>query len=301
MNEKWKITVWGVRGSFPVPSAEFLEYGGNTSCISVECGGELAIFDAGSGLADLGAALSGRGGKKKIHLFLSHLHLDHVMGLVVFRLFHDADAEIHLYGEAAEGKSFGCCLEELLGRPFWPLGLKDFPACVQVHEIGPESLFPLGESHITVRTMAGDHPGGSLLYRLEDGRHSMVYGLDCELTEKSAGALMEFARDAGLLVWDANFTAKDLRKGWGHSTWEQGLELGKRAGVGEVLMTHYSREYTDSFLREQERLAQARLSQEEAGDKGTAHGGIACEGITGARRAKHTLCRFARERMEITL
>ena len=109
------------------------------------------MFDAGSGLADLGAALSGRSGKKKVHLFLSHLHLDHVMGLAVFRPFHDAGAEIHLYGAAAEGKGFGSCLEELVGRPFWPLGLKDFPAGIQVHEIGPESAFSLGESAVAVR------------------------------------------------------------------------------------------------------------------------------------------------------
>ena len=285
MNDKWKITVWGVRGSFPVPSAEYLEYGGNTSCISVECGGELAVFDAGSGLADLGAAISGRSGKKKVHLFVSHFHLDHVMGLVVFRPFQDADAEIHLYGAAAEGKRFGSCLEELLGRPFWPLGLKDFPARIQIHEIGSESVFPLGGSAVTVRTMAGNHPGGSLLYRLEDGRRSMVYGLDCELTEEWAGAIQDFARDTDLLVWDANFTAEDLREGWGHSTWEQGLQLGRKAGVGRVLMTQYSREYTDGFLRGQERMA-----QEEAAQRSRL-----------GMEAKHTFCTFARERMEIML
>ena len=283
MDDKWKITVWGVRGSFPVPAADFLEYGGNTSCISVECGGELAVFDAGSGLADLGAAISGRGGKKKIHLFLSHFHLDHVMGLAVFQPFYDPSAEIHLYGGAAEGVDFHSRLKELAGRPFWPLGLEDFPAEIQVHEIGPGSRFILGESDVTVRTMAGNHPGGSLLYRLEDGSRSMVYGLDCELTEDMAGALADFARDTHLLVWDANFTTKDLRKGWGHSTWEQGLELGKRAGVREVLMTHYSREYADLFLREQERMAKAGLSHEGSGREGIAcegsgREGIACEG-----------------------
>mgnify|MGYP002511206058 CR=1 FL=1 len=309
MNDKWKITVWGVRGSFPVSSADFLEYGGNTSCLSVECGGELAVFDAGSGLADLGAAISGRSGRKKIHLFLSHFHLDHVMGLVMFRPFHDAHAEIHLYGTAAEGKSFYSCLEELLGKPYWPLGLRDFPARIQVHEISPGTAFSLGESAVTVRTMAGNHPGGSLLYRLEDGQRSMVYGLDCELTEKWAGALEDFARDTGLLVWDANFTTGDLRKGWGHSTWEQGLELGRKAGAGKVLMTHYSREYTDAFLREQERMARgeaARWSRlgEEASQVRPA-GGEASQGQvlrgTPCPDIKHAFCIFARERMEITL
>ena len=68
--------------------------------------------------------------------------------------------------------------------------------------------------------------------------------------------LEEFALDNALPIWDANFTQADKRPGWGHSTWEEGLALGRAAGAGRILMTHYSRDYTDAFLREQERLAQ---------------------------------------------
>jgi len=269
MNNKWHIKVWGVRGSFPTPMAEYLEYGGNTSCISAAYKNELIIFDAGSGLAALDASLSAQ---KRIHLFLSHFHLDHVMGLFLFHPFHDPNAEIHLYGEAGEGVSFQSRLEALVDRPYWPLGLKDFPARIQIHEIGPGAHFTLGQTSMRVKTLHGNHPGGSLLYRLEDDSRSIVYALDCELEEKLALTLAAFAQNASLLIWDANFTSQDLIKGWGHSTWEQGLTLGRAAGAKNVLMTHYSREYTDAFLREQERLAQAQAA-----------------------------CCFAKERMEILL
>lgn len=102
MKQNWKITVWGVRGSMPAASEEFLQYGGNTSCVSVDCGGFLAVFDAGTGLVQLGRRLK-NSSIKRIDLFFSHLHMDHVIGLYGFHPLHDPEMEIRLYGEAREG------------------------------------------------------------------------------------------------------------------------------------------------------------------------------------------------------
>ena len=84
----------------------------------------------------------------------------------------------------------------------------------------------------------------------------MAYTLDCELTEALRPRLTAFCRDAGVLIWDANYTAQDLARhtGWGHSSWEQGVALGRDAGAGLLLLTHYNQTYADDFLREQERL-----------------------------------------------
>ena len=67
-------------------------------------------------------------------------------------------------------------------------------------------------------------------------------------------ALAHFAQNADLLIWDASFAPGDLIKGWGHSTWEEGLALGRQAGAKRVLMTHYAQSYSDVFLSEQEAL-----------------------------------------------
>ena len=285
MNENWHLTVWGVRGSFPTPETEYLEYGGNTSCFSLLCGGELVIFDAGSGLAALGDALAagqypagipfavchGTGPaaldaafpkKYRIHVFLSHFHLDHIMGLFLFQPFYNPDAQIHLYGPACGETGFQERLVSLVAQPLWPLGFGEFPADIHFHQISPGACFPLARTDIKVCTMGGNHPGGSLYYRLEDGHHSLVYALDCELEGQIQTALADFVRKVDLCVWDANFTSKDLKTGWGHSTWEQGLALGQETGVETMLMTHYSREYTDAFLREQERLARTACGQD---------------------------------------
>lgn len=255
--ENWTVTVWGPRGSFPAAKADFLEYGGNTSCISIRCGGKLVVFDAGSGIAQLDAAQLDAGAEKQIHILFSHMHLDHVQGLVGFSLLHDPAMEIHLYGEARGGLSFRTQLQRLIGLPYWPLGLEDFRASCVIHEIQAGDTVCLAEG-LNVHTLRGCHPDQSLIYRLEGQGRSVVYALDCELTESLAPRLTEFARDCGLLLWDANFTAADLKKGWGHSTWEQGLELARAAGAARVLMTHYNRAYTDAFLREQELLAKQR-------------------------------------------
>lgn len=254
MAQNWKISVWGVRGSMPAPSPGFLEYGGNTSCFSVDCGEDLVVFDAGSGLTNLGRQLDGQ---RAVHLFIGHVHIDHLIGLFVFPPFYCPGAEIHLYGEARGGVSFRKQLEALIGPPYWPVGFADFQADVTFHEIGPDQAILLPGGRV-VRTMRGNHPNQGLLCRLEGDGRSVAYTLDCELTEELRPRLEEFCRGAGVLIWDANFTPQDLPHypGWGHSSWEQGAALGRDAGAGLVLLTHYNQNYTDDFLQEQEKLSQ---------------------------------------------
>lgn len=270
--EKWRVRVWGVRGSIPVAEADYLEFGGNTSCISVSRGDELVIFDAGSGIAGLGKRLAGRGGPKKLHLLISHLHLDHIIGLVGFQLLYDPGVELHLYGESRGGLNILDCLGQVLTPPYWPVGPEDFRARVVVHEIGPGQRIPLAEG-LYVDTLRSNHPNLSLLYRLEGTGKRLVYALDCEMGGGMEEQLADFAQDCELLIWDANFIPADLKPGWGHSTWEQGAALGKRAGAETVLMTHFSHWYDDAVLRWQERLA----------------------------LAANPAVRFARERMELEL
>ena len=138
------VTVLGARGSFPVTGRDFLEYGGNTSCFLLDLGGETVILDAGSGLTSLGTGVSLPGGRKHIHILLSHPHLDHIMGLFSFPLLHDPEAEICLYGEAQDGTTLRSQLGAILGPPYWPLGLDDFRARIQVRELTPEVRLSLG-------------------------------------------------------------------------------------------------------------------------------------------------------------
>lgn len=247
------VTVLGVRGSFPAAGGGFLNYGGNTSCFLADMEGETVILDAGSGLASLGSGVPLPDGRKHVHVLLSHLHLDHIMGLFSFSLLHDPAAEICLYGEGHGDTTLRSQLADILGPPYWPLGLDDFQARIQVRELTPGVRMSLGDS-VVLSTLRGNHPGDSLLYRLEGGGKTLVYALDCEMDRDMRASLTSFAQDADLLIWDATFAPGDLIKGWGHSTWQEGLALGRLAGAKRVLMTHYSQPYPDRFLSEQEKL-----------------------------------------------
>ena len=253
MTRDWIMTIWGVRGSMPAAYRQLLEYGGNTSCISVDCGEDVVVFDAGSGLPALARTLTG---EKPVHIFISHVHADHLLGLYVFPPFYNPSAVIHLYGEARDGIPFRQQLETLIGPPYWPVGFREFGAQITFHEVGPDQRIALPGGR-TVRTMRSCHPNQCLLYRMDSAERRVVYGLDCELTEELRPKLAEFCRDADVMVWDACYNSEDLalHPGWGHSSWEQGKALRRDAGAKLVLMTHYNQSYTDEFLREQERLA----------------------------------------------
>lgn len=244
-----QVKVWGVRGSMPQPGPAYLQYGGHTACISLEREGELAVLDAGSGLSCLAKELEGKA-LRRLDLFLSHPHFDHMMGLFTFPLLHDPGMELHLYGGTGLQKN----LETLIDPPYWPVGMRDCEARLFYHELRPGEQFRMGSFRGTVA--AGNHPGGSLVCRLEADGKSLVYTLDCETDEAMFARLTEFSRGADLIVWDASYTRADKRPGWGHSTWEEGIALRRAAGAGRVLMSHYSPDYTDPFLQEQELEAQ---------------------------------------------
>lgn len=246
-SKNWKITVWGVRGSAPAPFREYMEYGGNTSCICVKRENHMVVFDAGTGLTALGNEWS-KQEPVRLDIIISHLHIDHVMGLFSFLPLLSAD-EINLHG----GIGLEQGLRRMLSPPWWPIGIQDFKAEIHFHETQPGVSFKLG--HFTVSTMEGNHPGGSILYRLDGDGKSLVYASDYEFNEEKAARFSDFAHGSDLVICDANFTAEDFREGWGHSTWEQGLKAGHDAVAKHVLMTHYGQGYTDEFLHSQEREA----------------------------------------------
>lgn len=256
MKEKWDMRIWGTRGSLPMAAEAYMEYGGNTSCVSVECSDRLVIFDAGSGLARLGVELACRETFKPVHLFISHPHIDHLIGLFGFSPLYDKRWEIHMYGEARNGSSFKGQLENLIGPPYWPVGLEDFQARVHIHEIQPGEKIML-EPDTAIKTMRGKHPGNVLLFSMEAPGKKVGYSLDCEPDEDIMKKAAAFFQGADIILWDAQYTPEDLeqKKGWGHSSWKQGICLKQTAGIKRIVMAHYSWEYTDDILRKQEQEA----------------------------------------------
>lgn len=278
------VKIWGSRGSCPSPFADRMAYGGNTSCVSVQWENGLAVFDGGTGLLALGQWLEEgcRRGKidpdLEIHLFIGHLHLDHILGLVLFSRMFKEGSSIHLYGPGREGESFRKRLAAVLSPPYWPVAIDRLPASITWHDADKEGEWNL-PGQVKVRAMESDHPDGCFLYRLDRGGQSVVYGMDCELggeeakergaggeekeaKEKGTGAKRTesggeikerykvFAKDCRLLLFDAPYTGKEypLYRGFGHSFWEMGLELAGECGAGDVWICHHNWDRTDPEL-----------------------------------------------------
>ncbi|MEO7424942.1 MAG: MBL fold metallo-hydrolase [Fibrobacteria bacterium] len=283
------IGFWGVRGSIPTPSAETIRYGGNTSCVSADLGGNIVILDAGTGIRNLGNAILERKEKPKLDMFLSHVHWDHIQGFPFFGPGYRPGYAIDVYGRGKADHTLGEILAGQMEGPNFPVSLHQLGAKFTYSDITPGQCIEIkdlgGETIGKVTCAQGCHPNGVLAYRIDDLRKggSFVYATD---TEHYANRLDlnigDLAKGADLLIYDGMYTPEDYEakyKGWGHSTWEKGFELANYAGVKKYVVFHHDPNHTDDFLERYE--AQVREK---------------CR----AQSPKMDV-RFAREKMEISL
>lgn len=256
MDDRVRVQLLGTRGSVSAGGEEFVRYGGGTSCVLVRMGGEVIFLDAGTGILAGEKALSRE--EKTLHILIGHPHLDHLAGLPFFTPLYEQDREINVFGRVRGGLSPRSQLERIMSPPLWPVGPEVFAAQVDYREL-TEEAFAIGPVRVT--TLEGDHPGGGTVYKLSWGGRSIVYAVDFEHGPRTA-ALAEFADRCDLLIYDAMFTTEEYenRKGFGHSTWEEGLALGLHTGAGRVVLTHHEPRRRDAeidALQQQLNTAQA--------------------------------------------
>jgi phosphoribosyl 1,2-cyclic phosphodiesterase len=254
------IRPWGTRGSVPSPSPSTARYGGNTSCL--ECrlrDGTLIIFDAGTGIRPLGAAL----GVCDATVLLSHYHWDHIQGFPFFGSAFFDDSNIVVYGPEFEGKGPEEILLWQMHEPYFPAdpsqlrGIKDYrTATTEPFSIGSAS----------VRATRVSHPSVTYGYRVEDEGGVFVYISDNEVdvaTEDTYRNIVELARGADLLLHDCQYFEHEYshRQGWGHSTPRQALKIAREAGVQRLMLFHHDPSHTDEQVE-----AMAEEARAIAGD-----------------------------------
>ncbi len=241
MNSKMTITILGTRGSTPVSGGDFALYGGATSCISISCENTLLFLDAGSGIM---ASTPPTG--KKVSILLSHLHLDHLIGLPLYPALFQKGMSVDIYGKGRNGVTLEKALCTLFHPPYWPVGLGDIAADVSFNDV--ENHFSIGP--LTIDSMEGSHPGGSTVYRVRHGDASFVYATDFEHNDVTSDKLAIFGKGADVLLYDAQYTDAEYpaRRGFGHSTPSAGIKIAERAGVRRLLFSHHAPEHTDAQL-----------------------------------------------------
>lgn len=272
-----KVRFWGVRGSYPTAGAEFIRYGGNTSCVEIEAAGSTIILDAGTGIIPLGRSLVRRAreqGKRSTCLILfSHLHHDHTQGFPFFAPAYVPGNRIFAFGPDFLGYSPRAAVEEIMRPPLFPVRFSDLNADTVfeiVHEtdvllvsdgnvrVAQVDALPEDTGGLCIRVLRSyAHPGGVLHYRLDWHGQSLVYATDTEGYVSGDRRLAVFAQNANLLIHDAQYTDEhylgltpglSVTQGFGHSTVSMACQAAINSDVKNLVLFHHAPEYSDENL-----------------------------------------------------
>ncbi len=277
------VTFWGTRGTIPTPGPNTTRFGGNTACVEVRDGtGQLVILDAGTGIRNLGRHLQSRAGPDGVHadILVSHAHWDHIQGLPYFAPFFKAGNVLKVRGPKQGDVGMEAILKSLMQPVVVPVPLEALAATLEVHHVDGE---PIQARGCEITSMRVRHPSVTLGYRLRmsDG-HSLVYVPDDELSGGHYDApadwrkkFVAFIGGADLLIHDSTYTPEEYPRytGWGHSTYQESVELALEAGVKRLALFHHEPDHGDAFLdevvdkaREQVARAKGRLEVEAAAE-----------------------------------
>jgi phosphoribosyl 1,2-cyclic phosphodiesterase len=267
-----RVKLWGTRGSIPSPGPATVRYGGNTSCVQVTLSdGTLLVLDAGSGIRNMSLGDPAR----PIHILLTHLHLDHIQGLLFFSPLFDSQMQITIWGPDAPGGSLQDRIARYLSAPLTPVEVRELPCRLDFRDC-PPSEWEIGPAHI--RAEAVSHRGPTLGFRIDDAGASLCYLPDHE--PAFAGPLEQLeppwlsghalAHGTDLLIHDCQYTDEEYPRhfGWGHSSLSDALTFARRAGARRTLLTHHDPRHSDDELDALQALARERC-QAGGGDPAT--------------------------------
>jgi len=280
--QRFLVRFWGVRGSYPAPGPNTIRHGGNTTCVEVQAGTHTLILDAGSGIIHLGRELWQRktGEALNVSLFITHGHGDHLLGFPFFSPLFDPQANISIFGPRLAGKEIEQVVTPLMSPPYFPVDVRTLPSHRVFYTLsgGEHIIWRNGDTGPTVIAKQEDiqdvelrvtsiitnsHPqNGALIYCIEYAGRYLVFATDVEWRGQPDPAFIAFAKDADLLIHDAQYTVDDYQKakhGFGHSTFEVATEVACAANVRRLVLFHHEPTYDDNKLDRMEMDARAHF------------------------------------------
>ncbi len=253
-NYNIKIKFWGTRGSIPTPGKYFLKYGGNTPCVEIRCGDTILIFDAGTGLRELGGSLLHEFGvaPREYNILISHTHWDHIQGFPFFHMAYLPGNTISFYG----GNSVSALEKLIYGqmeKEYFPVTVSELASKVVFHTL-TESPFFINDVKIHFTHLI--HPSLSLGFRIEYKDKAVVYATDSEISndpeieminERNIGNLI---KDADVLIADCQYTDEEYKSkaGWGHTSIFKTVEISNKFNVKNLFAFHHDPLRTDEEL-----------------------------------------------------
>jgi len=269
-NEKQlRLKFWGVRGSVPVPAADYLEYGGNTTCIEINTGDGVIIIDAGTGIRRLGMKLQEEAGGAKLalNLLLTHFHWDHIQGLPFFTPLYSAQNEIRFYAGYPPAQLRGI-LEGEMSTPYFPVNFEFLPARRRFVDLNTR---PLKIAGMEVHPFPMNHPQGATGFRFEAGGKVIVHASDLEHGNPSfEQTLRKYADGADVLIYDAQYTPEEYetKQGWGHSTWLEATQIARDCKVKQLILFHHDPGHDDAMMKEIVAQARTHFANTDAAREG---------------------------------
>jgi phosphoribosyl 1,2-cyclic phosphodiesterase len=252
-----KVTFWGTRGSLPTPGQATATHGGNTSCVELRPDPDtVVVLDAGTGIVPLGRTLAG---ERRVDVLITHLHLDHILGLGFFAPLFDERAEVHLWGPSSTTLDLQRRLARYLSPPLFPVALRELPCELHLHDVPLNVDVPL-PGGATFRAALVCHPGPTVGYRVtSDDGSSVAYLSDHEPalgsrpfpSHRQWTSGSDLAADADLLIHDAQYSEEEYgeRIGWGHSSLEDAVRFADLVGARRLVAFHHDPAHDDDYLR----------------------------------------------------
>lgn len=260
--QAFQVRFWGVRGSVPVSGPEYSRYGGNTACVELRCGDRRLILDAGSGLRPVGDSLRASG-IGEIDIFLTHCHYDHIIGLPFFHPLYDPKIKLILWSGHLHGRvSTQQMVADFMRPPWFPVEVDSCTSNLDCRDFAPGDILTPRDG-IVIRTASLNHPGGCVGYRVEFGGRAVVLVSDTEhIPGKLDATVLDLIKDADLVIYDATYTDAEMKRyrGFGHSSWQQGIRLCESAGARRLALFHHEPARTDEQLVAIETEAKARFA-----------------------------------------
>ena len=248
-----KISIWGTRGSIPSPSPENNRYGGNTSCVHIESDDSFVVLDAGSGIRRLSGAIPES--VNKIDILLTHLHIDHIMGLGFFGPLYNPNMTINIWGPRSTKSALTTRLIRYLSPPLFPVLLRDLPCKLNLLEID-DSHIEIGDLKIESSYVC--HPGPTVGYRISNATKVFTYIPDHEPRLGSSNfpdepewtSGFDLAVESDLLFHDAQYSREEYepRVGWGHSSVHDAFEFANMSQVKKMLLFHHDPSHSDVVI-----------------------------------------------------
>ena len=252
------VRFWGVRGSIAAPGPRTARYGGNTPCVEIRAADQLLIVDAGTGIRELGLSLMKQASGAPIEgsLFIGHTHWDHIQGFPFFTPLYLPTSRFTIHGLHGTTRPFREVMEGQMNSTYFPVPLKDLaskPAFVELN--APVMIGPVKVAYHFL-----NHPGITVGFRFEHEGKVVSYISDHEpyaklnrsgeFADKEDAAVARFVEGSDLLICEAQYTADEylLKKGWGHSTFEDVLDLASKAGAKRVALFHHDPAHDDDAM-----------------------------------------------------